>query len=68
MASSKLDIGATVRFSQPERVEAMPKATAAVFRVESLLKMPDGGTLYTIRSEAEPFERVVAASDLDKRG
>ena len=28
--------------------------------------MPDGGTLYTIRSEAEPFERVVAASDLDK--
>jgi hypothetical protein len=24
--------------------------------------------LYTITSEAEPFERVVAASDVDKRG
>ena len=67
MPSDKLDVGATVRFTLPERFEAMPKAEAAVFRVESLLKMPDGGTLYTIRSEAEPFERVVAASDLDKR-
>ena len=55
MSSNKLDVGATVRFTRPERFEAMPKAAAAVFRVESLLKMPDGGTLYTIRSEAEPF-------------
>jgi hypothetical protein len=68
MSSSKLDVGATVRFTRPEHVEAMPKAAADVFRVESLLKMPDGGTLYTITSEAEPFERVVAASDVDKRG
>jgi hypothetical protein len=68
MSSNKLDVGATVRFTRPERFEAMPKAAVTVFRVESLLKMPEGGTLYTIRSEAEPFKRVVAASDVDERG
>ena len=35
MSSNKLDVGATVRFTRPERVEAMPKAAADVFRVES---------------------------------
>ena len=39
-----------------------------MYRVENLLKMPDGATPYTIRCESEPFERVVAASDLDRRG
>ena len=68
MSTQKLDVGATVHFTRSVRVEAMPKAEAAVYRVENLLKLPDGATLYTISCEAEPFERVVAASDLDQRG
>ena len=34
MSSNKLDVGASVRFTRPERFEAMPKAAADVFRVE----------------------------------
>jgi hypothetical protein len=67
MSTRELNVGATVHFSRTVRIDAMPKAEAAVYRVENMLKMPDGATLYTIKSEAEPFERVVAASDLDRR-
>jgi hypothetical protein len=67
MSTRELNVGATVHFTRTMRVEAMPKAEAAVYRVEKLLKLPDGATLYTIKNEAEPFERVVAASDLDAR-
>jgi hypothetical protein len=67
MSTRELNVGATVHFTRTVRIDAMPKAEAAVYRVENLLKMPDGATLYTIRCEAEPFERVVAAGDLDRR-
>jgi len=68
MSTRQLNVGATVNFTRTLRVDAMPAAQAAVYRVENLLRMPDGATLYTIRCEAEPFERVVAESDLDRRG
>ncbi len=67
MSSNKLDVGASVRFTRPERFEAMPKAEAEVYRIEQLLKMPDGAMLCTIKNDAEPFERIVAASDLQQR-
>ncbi len=67
MSTSELNVGATVHFTRPQRVEGMPKAEAAVYRVERLLKTTEGVTLYTIKSEAEPFERVVDAADLDRR-
>jgi len=67
MATRELDVGARVCFTRPHRVEGMPKAEAAVYRVERLLKTGGGATLYTIKNEAEPFERLVAASDLDRR-
>jgi hypothetical protein len=44
----------------------MPKAAAEVYRVENLLKTSDGATLYTIKSDAEPFERLVCAQDLNR--
>jgi hypothetical protein len=37
-----------------------------VYRVENLLKTTDGATLYTIKSDAEPFERLVSAKDLNR--
>lgn len=67
MATRDWDVGARVRFTRPQRVDGMPKAEAAVYRVERLLKAGDGATLYTIKNEAEPFERLVATSDLDRR-
>lgn len=62
----ELQIGTKVHFARTERVAGMPKAAAAVYRVENLLKTPDGATLYTIKSDAEPFERLVSASDLNR--
>jgi hypothetical protein len=68
MSRRQLNVGATVHFTRTVRIDAMPKAEAAVYRVEQLLKLPDGAMLYTIKSETEPFERVVSEYDLDRRG
>ena len=68
MSRRQWKVGATVHFTRTVRIDAMPKAEAAVYRVEQLLKLPDGATLYTIKSETEPFERVVSECDLDRRG
>jgi len=62
----ELHVGAEVHFARPERDAGMAKAAAAVYRVENLLKTPGGATLYTIKSDAEPFERLVCASDLNR--
>ena len=67
MSTLKLDVGATVHFTRAVGSDAASRA-APVYRVEHLMKLPDGATFYTIRCEAEPFERVVAASDLAPRG
>ena len=66
MSTRELNVGATVHFTRTVGSDAAPRAEAPVYRVERLLKLPDGATLYTIKNEAEPFERVVAASDLDQ--
>jgi hypothetical protein len=68
MSTLKLDVGTTVHFARAVGSDAASRAAAPVYRVEHLMKLPDGATFYTIRCEAEPFERVVAASDLDPHG
>ncbi len=67
MPPRELNVGATVHFTGPLGSDAAPRAQLPLYRVEHLLKLPDGATLYTIKSEAEPFRRVVAASDLFQR-
>jgi hypothetical protein len=37
---------------------------AATFRIEGLLRLNDGITLYKVKCEAEPFDRIVAECDL----
>jgi hypothetical protein len=37
---------------------------AATFRIEGLLRLNDGITLYMVKCEAEPFDRIVAECDL----
>jgi hypothetical protein len=67
MSTRELNVGATVHFSRAVGSDAAPRADAPLYRVEHLLKLPDGATLYTIKSETEPFERVVDAADLDRQ-
>jgi hypothetical protein len=66
MPMRELTVGATVQLPPAARADAAGEELA-IYRVEHLLKLADGATLYTIKSEAEPFERVVAAADLDRR-
>ncbi len=68
MPPRELNVGATVHFTRAVGPDAAPRAEAPVYRIEHLMKLPDGATLYTIKNEAEPFERVVAAGDLHQRG
>ncbi len=37
---------------------------AASFRIEELLRLDNGDTLYKVKSDTEPFDRVVAECDL----
>ena len=48
MSSNKLDVGASVRFTRPERFEAMPKAEAEVYRIESF---QDAGRRHALRHQ-----------------
>jgi hypothetical protein len=64
MSRRKLDVGAIVHFT---RLEARTGAHAPEYRIEQLLGPEDGVTLYKIRSEAEPFDRIVAECDLTMR-
>jgi hypothetical protein len=40
------------------------RASPAPYRVEQLLPLDDSVTLYKIRNDSEPFDRVVAERDL----
>jgi hypothetical protein len=61
MSRRQLDIGSFVHFASFAAGQAAPEAA---FRIEQLLKLDDGATLYKIRADAEPFDRVVAEHDL----
>jgi hypothetical protein len=66
MPRAELTVRAIVRFARPAPAAPAPCSEAATFRVEQLLQLADGATLYTIKSEAEPFCRIVAEGDLDR--
>jgi hypothetical protein len=66
MPKRELDIGATVHFARDAGSDADLRAEAPVYRVAHSLRLADGAMLYTIKSDAEPFERLVSASDLNR--
>jgi hypothetical protein len=45
----------------------MSRDGEATFRIEALLRLDHGITLYKVKSESEPFDRIVAESDLSPR-
>ena len=60
MSRRELDVGSFVHFTGFATGYAAPEAS---YRIEQLLKLGDGATLYKIRSDAEPFDRVVSERD-----
>lgn len=63
MSRRELDVGSFVHLSGPEAGLLAPEAS---YRIEQLLKLEDGGTLYKVRHASEPFDRVVSERDLSK--
>lgn len=61
MSDRGLEVGMTVHFA---RLAASTGSGAHEFRVMQLLNLNDGATLYRIKCESEPFDRVVAEADL----
>jgi hypothetical protein len=61
MSRRELDVGAFVHFAGFATGYAPPEAS---YRIEQLLTLQDGATLYKIRNDAEPFDRVVTERDL----
>ena len=61
MSRRELDVGSFVHFTGFATGYAAPEAS---YRIEQLLKLRDGATLYKISNDAEPFDRVVAERDL----
>ncbi|MFN3625590.1 MAG: hypothetical protein ACK4TP_16190 [Hyphomicrobium sp.] len=61
MAQRELEIGSFVQITGLEVGQMAPEAS---YRIEQLLTLGDGATLYKIRREDEPFDRVVGAHQL----
>jgi hypothetical protein len=61
MSRRELEIGAFVQVTGLEVGQMAPEAS---YRIEQLLKLDDGATLYKVRSDAEPFDRVVTVHQL----
>lgn len=59
MRSGELDVGTIVHFMQ-----ATVCASPRDYRIEQLVLLEGGVRLYRIKSDAEPFDRIVAARDL----
>jgi hypothetical protein len=64
MSERELSVGAVVRC---RREMAVNGSGSFEYRIEELLRLADGATLYWIKSDAEPFQRVVSERDLDLR-
>ncbi len=60
MSQRPLHVGAMVMM---QAVASTDGATQEFYRIEQLFEVPDGSWLYKIRSDAEPFDRIV--SDVD---
>jgi hypothetical protein len=63
MSRRELAIGSFVHLSGLEAGLAAPEAS---YRIEQLLKLEGGKTLYKVRNDAEPFDRVVGERDLGR--
>ena len=64
MSKRRLNVGAIVHIRQ---VSLTARDGAATFRIEELLRLDDGGTLYKVKSDIEPFDHIVAERDLALR-
>ncbi len=64
MSKRTLDVGAIVHLPH---IATTTRDGAATFRVEELLQLDNGSTLYKVKSEAEPFDRILAEGDLGFR-
>jgi hypothetical protein len=69
MSKRALDVGSIVRFppiaATPRRGAAMCRSECRIeYRIEQLVRLDSGVTLYKIKSETEPFDRIVDESDL----
>lgn len=63
MSRRELEIGSFVQITGFEMGQMAPEAS---YRIEQLLKLDGGATLCKIRSDAEPFDRVVSARQLTR--
>lgn len=61
MSRRELEIGAFVQVIGLEVGQMAPEAS---YRIEQLLTLDGGATLYKVRTDAEPFDRVVTAQQL----
>jgi hypothetical protein len=61
MSRRELAVGSFVQFTGFVTGYAAPEAS---YRIEQLMTLGDGALLYKIRSDAEPFDRLVAEHDL----
>ncbi len=64
MSRHELAIGTFVHFTA---MESGPAETGREYRIEERLTLDEGLTLYKIKADAEPFDRVVAEHDLMQR-
>jgi hypothetical protein len=64
MSKRTLDVGTIVHLPH---IATTTRDGAAMFRVEELLRLDNGSTLYKVKSETEPFDRIIAECDLALR-
>ncbi len=64
MPKRQLHVGAIVHI---RHVALTSRDGAASFRIEELVRLDDGDTLYKVKNDAEPFDRIVAEGDLALR-
>jgi hypothetical protein len=57
----RLSVGSMVRLTRRR------EAGRGAYRVEQLLELADGGTLYRVKCDAEPFHRIVSERDVARR-
>jgi hypothetical protein len=61
MSKRQLDVGAIVHI---RHVAVTTGDDAARFRIQELLVLDDGSTVYKVRNDFEPFDRIVGERDL----
>jgi hypothetical protein len=64
MSRRELDVGSFVHLPS---LDGISETDECRYRIEQLVKTIDGPTLYKVRNEAEPFDRLVGERDLTRR-